>query len=309
MKRAILDVIKEYETIIIHRHVRPDPDAYGSQMGLAAILKGNFPEKKVYCVGEDEPSLRFLGEVDVIADPVYDGALVIVCDTANTERIDDGRYAMGAKLVKVDHHPNEDVYGDLEWVDTGASSCSEMIAAFVEAFPKELTLNETAARLLYAGIVGDTGRFLFPNTTPKTLRYAADLVTFPFDRTEIFTKMYETPLNAVKLSGYILQNFQMTENGAAHIYINQALLEEFEVTARDASQLVNRIDSVIGIKAWILFVQEGDIIRARLRSKGPVINELAKEYRGGGHPLASGATLISESEIPEMVAKLEQLCN
>ncbi|MBC2193876.1 DHH family phosphoesterase [Listeria booriae] len=309
MKRAILDVIKEYETIIIHRHVRPDPDAYGSQMGLAAILKGNFPEKKVFCVGEDEPSLRFLGEVDVIADSVYDGALVIVCDTANTERIDDGRYAMGAKLVKVDHHPNEDVYGDLAWVDTGASSCSEMVAAFVEAFPKELTLNETAARLLYAGIVGDTGRFLFPNTMPKTLRYAADLVTFPFDRTEIFTKMYETPLNAVKLSGYILQNFQMTENGAAHIYINQALLEKFEVTARDASQLVNRIDSVIGIKAWILFVQEGDIIRARLRSKGPVINGLAKEYRGGGHPLASGATLISESEIPEMVAKLEQLCN
>ncbi|AQY51321.1 DHH family protein [Listeria weihenstephanensis FSL R9-0317] len=309
MKRAILDVMKKYETIIIHRHVRPDPDAYGSQMGLAAILKGNFPDKKVYCVGEGEPSLDFLGEVDRIEDSVYDGALVVVCDTANTERIDDARYTLGAELVKIDHHPNEDVYGDYVWVDTEASSCSEMIAAFVEEFPKELAMNEAAARLLYAGIVGDTGRFLFPNTTPKTLRYAADLVAFPFDRTEIFTKMYETPLNAVKLSGYILQNFQMSENGAAHIYINRALLEKFDVTPRDAAQLVNRIDSVIGIKAWILFIEDGDIIRARVRSKKPVINGLAKEYRGGGHPLAAGATLESEAEIPEMVAKLEALCD
>lgn len=309
MKKAILDVIKKYETIIIHRHVRPDPDAYGSQMGLAAVLEGNFPGKLVYCVGEGEPSLDFLGKVDAIEDSVYEGALVIVCDTANTERIDDARYTLGKELVKIDHHPNDDAYGDYSWVDTAASSCSEMITAFVEAFPKELTLNEKAARLLYAGIVGDTGRFLFPNTTPKTLRYAADLVVFPFDRTEIFTKMYETPLNAVKLSGYILQNFQMAANGAAHIYINRALLEQFDVTARDAAQLVNRIDSVIGIKAWILFIEDGAIIRARLRSKGPVINGLAKEYRGGGHPLASGATLESESEIPEMVAKLEALCN
>ncbi|MBC1473715.1 bifunctional oligoribonuclease/PAP phosphatase NrnA [Listeria grandensis] len=308
MKRAILDVIKKYETIIIHRHVRPDPDAYGSQMGLAAILKGNFPEKQVLCAGTGEPSLDFLGKVDAIADDVYKEALVIVCDTANTERIDDARYAFGKELVKIDHHPNEDAYGDYIWVDTDASSCSEMIVAFVEEFPKELALNEAAARLFYAGIVGDTGRFLFPNTTPTTLRYAADLVTFPFDRTEIFTKMYETPMNAVKLSGYILQHFQMSKNGAAYMYINQDLLQKFDVTPRDASQLVNRIDSVIGIKAWILFVEDGETIRARLRSKGPVINGLAKEYRGGGHPLASGATLESESEIPEMVAKLEALC-
>lgn len=308
MKNEILQQIKQYETIILHRHVRPDPDAYGSQMGLAEIIRTSFPEKKVYSVGNDEVSLQFLGAVDEIADEVYKDALVIVCDTANQERISDGRFNLGKALIKIDHHPNDDAYGDLLWVDTTASSCSEMIAAFWESFSEELILNETAARLLYAGIVGDTGRFLYPSTTEETLLLSSYLVTFPFDRPALYRELYELPKNTVKLSGYILQNFVMDENGAATVYLSDTLLSEFEVDPRDASALVSCIENVEGIKAWIMFIQEGPVFRARLRSKGPVINELAKEYGGGGHPLASGATLHNEEEIKEMTAKLARIC-
>src|SRR6476646_8336665 len=115
MKANILAEIKQYDTIIIHRHVRPDPDAYGSQGGLAEILKASFPSKQIYTVGKEDPSLNYLRRLDHIPDETYDEALVIVCDTANTARICDSRYVNGAKLIKIDHHPNEDPYGDLLW--------------------------------------------------------------------------------------------------------------------------------------------------------------------------------------------------
>ena len=128
--QEMLENIKAHETIIIHRHQRPDPDALGSQAGLRELLRHNFPKKKVLTVGADEPSLAWMTRMDQVADEDYQGALVIVTDTANTPRIDDERYARGAFLIKIDHHPNEDVYGDLVYVDTTASSASEIITDF-----------------------------------------------------------------------------------------------------------------------------------------------------------------------------------
>lgn len=136
MKRQIIDTIKQYDTIIIHRHVRPDPDAYGSQMGLQAILQATYPEKTVYTTGEHEESLSFLGEPQVVADKEFENALVIVTDTANTERVDDQRYKQGKFLIKIDHHPNDDAYGDMLWVNTNASSCSEMIMIYSQRVEK-----------------------------------------------------------------------------------------------------------------------------------------------------------------------------
>ena len=127
MKQQILEEIHQNNTIIIHRHVRPDPDAYGSQCGLAEILKASYPEKNIFVVGESEPSLEFLYKMDLVEDDVYQEALVIVCDTATQARVSDQRYKSGKRLIKIDHHPNEDKYGDLLWVDTTAGATSEMI--------------------------------------------------------------------------------------------------------------------------------------------------------------------------------------
>ena len=90
--QAILEKIKAYDTIIIHRHQRPDPDAIGSQVGLKEILKTNFPDKKVLATGVNEPTLSWIAEMDEVTDQDYEGALVIVTDTANTPRIDDDRF-------------------------------------------------------------------------------------------------------------------------------------------------------------------------------------------------------------------------
>ena len=91
----IMNEIDKYETVIIHRHVRPDPDAYGSQLGLKYYLQRKFPEKSIYAVGQPESSLAFIGDLDRVRDDMYQNALVIVCDTANAPRIDDQRFNQG----------------------------------------------------------------------------------------------------------------------------------------------------------------------------------------------------------------------
>lgn len=135
---TILDKIKAHQTIIIHRHQNPDPDALGSQAGLKEIIAQNFPDKKVLMTGFDEPSLTWISQMDQVTDKDYKEALVIITDTANRPRIDDERYTLGQCLIKIDHHPNDDVYGDFYYVDTSASSASEIIADF--AFSQNLTL-------------------------------------------------------------------------------------------------------------------------------------------------------------------------
>ncbi|MGD6841045.1 DHH family phosphoesterase [Bacillus infantis] len=309
MKAKILDEIKKYDSIIIHRHVRPDPDAYGSQGGLAEIIKTSFPEKKVYTVGKEEESLNFMRRLDSIPDEAYKGALVIVCDTANQERVCDQRYTMGDKLIKIDHHPNEDPYGDLMWVDTDASSVSEMIYEFyLDGKDAGLKMSDEAARLIYGGIVGDTGRFLFPSTTEKTFEIAGELIRYNFSRTDLYDKMYELKPNVVKLNGYVLQNFEVLANGAASVTISRELQEQYGLKASDASLLVGVLGNVQGIKAWVFFIEEEDQIRVRLRSKGPVINGLAKKYKGGGHPLAAGASIHSWEEKNNVIKDLEEIC-
>ncbi|WP_336823473.1 bifunctional oligoribonuclease/PAP phosphatase NrnA [Sporosarcina sp. USHLN248] len=311
MKRQIIDTIEKYDKIIIHRHVRPDPDAYGSQVGLKELIKANYPDKLVYAAGTHDELLSYLALQDEIGQSDYAGALVIITDTGNTERIDaDQHYEAADFILKIDHHPDVDQYGDLRWVDTTASSTSEMIYVLYEEGKAEYgwKMPVEAARLLFAGIVGDTGRFIFPSATEKTFEIASKLIKYDFDRTELFARMYELDRNILHLQGYIYQNFVMDENGAAYIKIDQSILEQFDVTATETSSLVGSLGNVYGICAWVIFIEEDDQIRVRFRSKRPVINSLAAEYGGGGHPLASGASIYSWDKAEEIIQKLKGLC-
>ncbi|ARK31710.1 DHH family phosphoesterase [Halalkalibacter krulwichiae] len=304
MIKEIQEQIRQYDTIIVHRHERPDPDALGSQLGLVKLIKERYPDKHILAVGENEPSLAFLGMMDKVDDKLYNDALVIVCDTANTARIDDKRINQAKYVIKIDHHPNEEPYGDLVWVDTAFSSTSEMIVEFyIQGQEEGYTLSSDAALLLYAGIVGDTGRFLYNNTTAGTHRRTAILVEQGFNQTEFYTKLHKKDLKMSRLQGYVLQNFTIVE-GVGVMRLTREDLEKFSVTSNESSQLVNAFSDVEGLRTWVFFVEEQDQIRVRLRSKGPVINGIAAEHNGGGHPMASGATVYSWEEADEVVAKL-----
>lgn len=304
----IIKTIEQYDTIIIHRHQHPDPDAIGSQGGLAEMLKASYPTKKVYAVGADIGNLEWLNAMDTVADDVYTNALVIVTDTADTPRICDARFNTGKALIKIDHHPNDDPYGDQVYVDTAASSCAEIIVDLFHAGHGRLKLNGRAARLLYAGIVGDTGRFLYPATTSKTFQAASELVTYDFSASDVSQHMNEISLGQAKLQSYVFNHLQVDANGAAWVVIPAAALKELGISADDASAAVSTPGRLRDVQAWLEFVENpGAPYRVHLRSKGPVINELAKAHNGGGHPLASGAKAKDQTEIDAMVAQLQQV--
>lgn len=306
MFQEILAQIQNYHTIIIHRHMKPDPDALGSQVGLKEIIKHNFPDKRVLATGYNEPSLSWVAQMDEVADSDYKDALVIVTDTANTPRIDDKRYTKGVFLIKMDHHPNDDVYGDICYVDTTASSASEIICDFAQTVG--LGLSDEAARLLYTGIVGDTGRFLYPATTCKTLAIASFLRQFQFDFAALSRRMDSFSLKVAKLQSYVFDHLEIDPTGAARVLLTQETLKHFDVTDAETAAIVGVPGKIDSVETWAIFVEQADgHYRVRLRSKEKVINTIAKRHDGGGHPLASGANSYSLAENEQIFQELKDL--
>ncbi|MDO4666282.1 MAG: bifunctional oligoribonuclease/PAP phosphatase NrnA [Streptococcus sp.] len=302
----IVQKIKEYDTIIIHRHMRPDPDAIGSQVGLQKLLQHNFPSKSIKVTGYDEPSLTWLAKMEQVTDDDYNGALVIVCDTANTERIDDKRYTQGEFIIKIDHHPNDDVYGDLYLVDTNSSSTCELITLLAQE--NKLDIDKDSARLLYAGIIGDTGRFLYPTTTAQTLSVASLLRQIDFDAASLARQLDSLTYPVAKLQGYVYDHLEMDENGVARVILSQKLLKRYQLTDADTSAIVSAPGRIEDVFIWAIFVEQADgHYRVRMRSKIIPINEIAKQHHGGGHPLASGANAYSLQEVEEIYGELKEL--
>ncbi|MGT2959649.1 DHH family phosphoesterase [Streptococcus caballi] len=302
----ILEKIKTYDTIIIHRHMRPDPDALGSQVGLKEVIKHNFPQKKVLATGFNEPTLTWITTMDEVADSDFEGSLVIVTDTANTPRIDDSRYTRGDFLIKIDHHPNDDVYGDIVHVDTAASSASEIVTDF--ALTTGLELSNEAARLLYNGIVGDTGRFLYPATTSKTMAIASKLREYDFDFSSMARQMDSFSFKIAKLQGFVFDNLEVDESGAARVILTQENMKKYEVTDAETSAIVGTPGKIDIVESWAIFVEQPDgHYRVRLRSKTAVINDIAKRHDGGGHPLASGANSYSLEENDQIYQEIKDL--
>ena len=303
---AILAQIKAADTIIIHRHQRPDPDAFGSQFGLAELIKTSFPEKQVHVVGKQVPSMTWMGEMEQIPDSLYDDALVIVTDTANSPRVDDRRFDYGKVLVKIDHHPNDEPYGDYTWVIEGASSTSAMIFAFYKEFEDELTLSDAGASYLYAGIVGDTGRFLYA-TKSETMQVVADLMKFDFDWFKINQQMDTISVEAARASGYVYNNMVKTDNSFNYIILTNEVVENFNLGDFGTAFIVPLLGKINTVKAWAVFEQQDDgFFRVRLRSRNTVINEIAKRHGGGGHKFASGAFAKDIDEVHEIIREADE---
>lgn len=301
----ILHQIEAFDTIIIHRHQNPDPDALGSQVGLAEVLRASFPAKHIYQVGSNPGNLTWLAEMQDVPDERYQDALVIVTDTADTPRVSDDRFNRGKALIKIDHHPNDDPYGQLNWVEPEASSTSELIVDLVQASESELKISAPAARLLYAGIVGDTGRFLYNNTSPHTLEVTAELIQQDFDPSAVNNRMNQITLPQARLQGYVFEHLTVTPTGAATVTIPQSEIQALGLHDDEVHAAVGTPGRLGEVVAWALFVEQKEgPYRVHLRSKGPVINGLAKAHNGGGHELASGAKAADTQEIAVITSEL-----
>ncbi|MBE6933886.1 MAG: bifunctional oligoribonuclease/PAP phosphatase NrnA [Ruminococcaceae bacterium] len=308
--QAVLQKIKEYDRIIITRHVRPDGDAIGSTKGLWKILQLSFPQKEIYLLNEDQSEyLEFLGgESEPIDAEKYADALCIVLDTGNVERISNKKYSLCRELVKIDHHIDHNPYGDVSWVETHRSSVCEMVAAFYAEFADELKIDTEAATCLYAGMVTDSGRFRYDSTSGDTLRLGGLLLDQGINTEVLFSNLYLKEFEMLKFEAYIYDKMHITENGVAYVYVDREMQEKFRLSQEDASAAVSYMDAIKGALCWIAFIDnpgEDTVIRVRLRSRFVTINTIAENHNGGGHACASGATVYSLEEMQQVIAEAD----
>ena len=308
----ILEKIRDYDRIILFRHVRNDGDCVGASKGLKAIIQATWPEKEVYLIDQDTSAyLAFLGpEDEPVADELYADALGIVVDTASEVRISNKKYKLCKELIKIDHHIPLENYGCLQWVEEERSSCCEMIVAFYDTFRDTLKINSQAATYLYTGMVTDSGRFRYDGVSGNTMRCAAVLLDVGVDTESLYSRLYLEAFEYLKFKAHIYQRMQVTENGVAYIYIDKAMQEEFGLSLEQASACVGNLDSIRGCIAWMVFIENGDTqgsIRVRLRSRFVHINGIAEKYNGGGHACASGATVYSTEEVNALLADTDSL--
>ena len=311
MLQNIWSEIVKYDKVIIHRHISPDPDALGSQLGLAALIKYNYPDKWVKTVGYTEASLAWMGSMDEVFDEEYEGALVFVMDTANSSRIDDYRYKLGTYIIKLDHHPVVEDYADLNYVRTDATATSEIVVRLFEANKEAygLTMPVEAAELLYTGIIADSGRFLYDNTTKETLISTTVLYDCGIDRNKIHDSLYKRSLNIIQAQGFVLSRFKVSEQGVAYFTMTKEEQASFGLTTGTRAALVNVLANIEGIHVWVCFFENDDQrIRANIRSNGPIINTVAAEFEGGGHPKASGAMIYEWDQCEDVIEALDQAC-
>lgn len=309
MYKEIIKLIKKYDSIVIARHIGGDIDALGSQIGLKEIIKETYPNKKVYAVGAYASRFKFVGPLDKEEDIDFDNSLLIVLDTPKVSRLDVEDISKYNHRVRIDHHPFEEEFCDIELVDENKSSTCEMIVEL--CLNTKLKITESAAEKLYMGMISDTNRFLYPCTTSDTLALASLLVSkYGINPPELYEKMYLRNLDEIRFIGYIFQNIKVTKNGVGYIKITDEIQKEFGMDPASAGNMVGELSYINDFIVWITFSEDKkqNMVRVSIRSRGPVINTLAMQYNGGGHKLASGIRLPNFDLSDEIIERLDILC-
>lgn len=307
--KKIFRKIKKYNTIVIARHVGPDPDALGSVLGIKQAILNTFPHKKVYAVGCPASKFRYLGTLDNVTDEMYENSLLIVLDTPDAKRVDGVNPSKFRYTIKIDHHPYVETFCKIEWVDDTYSSASEMVLELI--YYTKLKMSTEVAEKLYIGLVADTDRFMFKTSTARTFYNVSRLLDeTELDITKIYPKLYTRPLKEIQFQGFLSKHLTVTEHGFGYVKLPQELLDEEQVDAATAGNLINNFNFIDEMIAWGFFSYDKTtgLIRGSLRSRGPVINEIAKQFGGGGHAMASGCRLHTFEEVDEMILKLDQVC-
>ena len=309
MEKKIYNKIKKYDTIVIARHIGPDPDAIASEFALKESIKITFPNKNVYAVGIGARKYRSYGDLDKTPDISNEKALLIAVDVPNISRLDGVNFSDFKEAIKIDHHPFEDKMGEVEIIDESASSACEIIARLI--FNTKLLMNKNVAEKLFLGIASDSDRFLLPTTSPDTFKIVSKLINdYDLDLKKLYNILYEKPLNDFKFQSFIALNMTVTENGFGYMKVTPEMIKEYDVDSSTASNLVNNFNYIKELLVWafVSYDERQELYKVNIRSRGPVINDIAIKYNGGGHKYASGARITNIDLIDKLFEELDNAC-
>ena len=304
----ILQAISQFDTIILHRHARPDGDALGSQVGLKHLILENFPGKTVYCVGDEAGFYSFMADtvMDEIPDSTYENALAVILDCGGEHLVSYDRWKLAARTVRMDHHLYTGCFTDAEAIDSTFESCCGLISRM--AMDAGWKLNRLAARSLYTGMVTDSGRFRYDSTSARTFALASWLMEAGIDTERLYKDLYADDYENKKRKAEFLLKVRFTPNRVAYIYTTGEELAALNMSTFAVSRgMVNTMADIRGTDIWVNFTEADGGVLCELRSSGPNINPIAVKYGGGGHAKASGAKVADRETAMKMLADLDAL--
>ena len=311
MYNAILEKIKEYQSIVIFGHINPDGDCYGSQMALRRSLQLKYPEKKIYAVGSGlHRFFDHLGKMDVISEKVIEQSLAILVDGNDIPRMEDQRVKFAKDFIKFDHHVDVGSFTEGPFiVNEDASSCCEILLDFIRMC--HLPIDREVAQALLLGIITDTARFQFVNDYPKIFRDVSFLCELGADPDSLNTILNMTSEHSTAFKGYVYTHYKKTPNGVMYLHFDKKTLRKFKINANAASGMVNLLSNIRGYPIWVFMCENNNsTIHIEIRSYGPFVQPVALKYGGGGHALAAGTTLekYDLEVVNAMLSDLDKLC-
>jgi phosphoesterase RecJ-like protein len=309
---AVADALRANERFIVTSHENPDGDALGSLLAMHLALVELGKDSVMVLVGESPLPAEY-GFLDVVGaglrrvvtDDHVDRVLVAV-DSAQETRLTDARLLDAPLVVNIDHHHDNTRFGSVNLVADGASSTAEVLAdVFAEL---GLSLTPAIAEALYTGLVTDTGRFQYSNTTPRALRLAADLVEAGANPQRVFQAVYESmPFPKLRLLARALERASLHADG--RIVISYLVRADFS----DVDALEPYSEGIIDVLRSVEGVELGALIREQVRDDGPArkvslrsstervdVSAIARKSNGGGHRQAAGFS--SDLSLDEVIA-------
>ncbi len=299
-----VDLVQRHQRFLLTTHVRPDPDGLGSQLALADALDGMGKDVRLVIASDWPPRYTFLDPRRRIArfappgDAYRSAEAIVVLDTGTWNQLGPFgpflKESAAAKVV-IDHHLSQDDLGALRLLDTTAEATGRLVHDAIEALGRPLSAR--AANALFAAVATDTGWFRHKNTTPATFALAEKLTRAGADPNDLYEQIYEqNTLARTLLTGLVLGRMQVVENGrVAYTEVHRADYAATGALPQDTEDLINHTRAIAGVEVGLLFLEQpAGGVKVSFRSRAAVdVARVAAEFGGGGHRLASGATLTT----------------
>lgn len=290
--------MRQHDTFCIVGHIRPDGDCVGSQIGLTHALRAE--GKKVTCWNSDPlpQKYQFLDPTHIIAPPKPGKSFdcVIATDAATEGRLGGvvGHIQDRKVMINIDHHESNTRYGDINWVSARSPSTGELIYRLLRAGRYPIT--KPIADCLFTAVSTDTGSFQYATTRPSTYHVGGELVARGADLAKICDEVYQSyPLSRARLLKHVYSTFRLTDgNQIAYFWLRKADFTRTGANSADTEGLIDHIRDIQPVKVACVFEEvESELTRISLRSKCSKVNvsEIAKQFDGGGHCAAAGATI------------------
>ena len=299
--RKCFELLQAAKKIVITAHIHPDGDSLGSMLALNHYLVANGKQPVMLLDDMIPPYLAFLpgsSNIQTNCETSTDADLLVVLDASDIERIGRISTLVKAPILNIDHHVSNTKYADYYYIDSTAAATGEII---YQAFRETgWSVDIDTAICLYTAIATDCGFFRYANTTPRTMRYGADLLEIGVNQSQIVDYLETISLKEIRLLTEVLKTLEVHHNGKiALITLDARSLDP----AISTESFINYPRNLDGVDIALLFkVVDEQTVRVSMRSRHTDVSKLALKFGGGGHARAAGCSVnASLNEAVEQV--------